>query len=434
MRRLFLRELEQWESTGTREPLMVIGARQVGKTWLLKEFCENTYEDYIYINLEERQDCHSAFDGNLDPDTILRTLEIILGRRIRRDKCVIFFDEIQTCERAITSLKYFCEAKENYRILCAGSLLGVKLQRFENSFPVGKVKICKMYPFDFEEFLLACGEELLRDSILEAAENYTPLPEGIHQRALSLYHDYLFTGGMPRIIRDYLEHDKNCLEIDQDLYQGLRFAYLADMNKYVISPAESVKIAAVYQSVPRQLAKDNPKFMYKEVKTGANKRDYRGPVDWLTASGLVYAIHKLESPQAPIKGYEDDSSYKLYLSDVGLLTNLCGLHYRDMLSETHNLYKGSVVENYVIQQLVSQGKELYYFKPSESMEIDLLWDDGSRIVPAEIKSGRHKRSTSLKNYQKKYEPAFALRFSELNFGQNDRLRSLPLYAAFCLRY
>ena len=431
MYRKFTKTLQEWEERRDPKPIMVTGARQVGKTWLLQEFCQQRYSDYVYINLEERKDCLSAFEGNLDPNTILRTLEQLLGRRIE-PTTALFLDEIQQSEKAITSLKYFCEAKEDYRVLCAGSLLGVKLKRFEGSFPVGKVKICAMHPMDFEEFLTAIGEEYLRDGIKDACLHRKPLPEGVHEKALRLYRDYLFVGGMPEMVKSYLENEKNAMRVEASLYQNLRFAYLADMSKHVTSPAESVKISEVYASIPSQLSRDNPKFKYKDVRPQANKRDFMAPLDWLSASGMVYRISKVSLPEAPLGGYEETDHFKLYLSDTGILAHMCGLRYKDLLPDVHNIYKGGVVENYVIQQLKTAGKELYYYKPSDSMEIDLLWDNGESIVPAEIKSGRHKRSTSLRNFRDRFHPSTSIRFSELNFGQMEDLLSIPLYAVFCI--
>lgn len=431
MFRKFYKTLSEWESAPFHKPIMVTGARQVGKTWLIRHFCENTYKNYIYINLEERPDIASIFDGRLDPNAILTQLSQMLGRVISSDT-PIFIDEIQRNERAITALKYFCEAPEDYRILCAGSLLGVKLERFETSFPVGKVCIHQMYPMDFEEFMIACDETLLRDGIRNAFLNRTHLAEGIHEKVLHLYHDYLFTGGMPECILDYLHKDKKVLNLDSLIHKNLQLAYLADMTKYVTSAAESVKITEVYNTVPRQLANENPKFKYSTVRSGGNKRDFSGPLDWLVSSGMVYRVNALERPEAPLKGYEKPTSFKIYMSDVGILTAMCGFHYRDLLSSQHNIYKGGITENYVIQQFASSGHELYYYKPSESMEIDLIYDDGYQIVPIEIKSGRHKRSTSLKNYMEKFHPAYGIRFSELNFGWSDHLYSIPLYAAFCV--
>ena len=431
MYRKFYEELKKWEEDKVQEPLLVIGARQVGKTWLIKQFCEDTYQDYIYINLEERKDISSIFDGNLTPEDILKNISILLGRSINSDTAIVI-DEIQQSERAITSLKYFCEAKDNYRIICAGSLLGIKVKRFESSFPVGTVFIKNMYPMDFEEFLLAAGENLLRDEIRVAYAKMLQLPDAIHNKALALYHDYLITGGMPQVVMSYLENEKSVLSLNRELLDYLRLAYLADMSKYVTNVTETAKIAAVYESVPRQLAKENPKFKYNEIKGTAIKRDYYGPIDWLVASQMIYKINKLDSPESPIKAYENADSFKIYLSDVGLLSRVCGINLQDLLPDNHNIYKGAVIENYVVEQLIATGKCLYYFKPAVNMEIDIITSIDDNVVPIEIKSGRHKKSTSLNNYMERYKPKYVIRISENNFGMMNNIKSIPLYATFCI--
>jgi len=431
MYRKFIETLVQWEKQKTKEPLMVVGARQVGKTWLLKKFCSETYPNYIYINFEENPACTSAFDGSLSPEEILKNLGILLGKKILPETA-IFFDEIQICENAITALKYFCEANTNYRVLCAGSLLGVKLNRFEKSFPVGKVAIRTLYPMDFEEFLLACGEDDLHDMIHEYYSKMIAMPEAVHQKALRLYHEYLFVGGMPRIVKEYIDKGKNILSIDFELFNSLQNSYLADMSRYVQSPSESLKIIEVYNSIPRQLAKENPKFMYKEVRQTANKRDFQTSIDWLVASGLAYKVCDAVTIANPLKGYEDENKFKLYLSDTGLLSNMCHLKFSDILATENNIYKGIVIENYVISQLWATGKFFCYYKPSDSIEIDVVLETSMGIVPCEIKAGRHTRSKSLLNYCEKFSPQKAIRFSELNFGQNGVLYSIPLYAVCCL--
>ena len=431
MYRSFYNELESWESKNIKEPLMIIGARQVGKTWLIKNFCEERYQDYIYINLEEQRSLSSIFEGDLTPERILKNLGMLLGRNID-SKTTIVIDEIQQSERAITALKYFCEAKENYRVICAGSLLGVKVKRFESSFPVGKVYIKKMGPMDFEEFLLACGESALAEGIRSSFESNAGLPEAIHEKALSLYHDYLIVGGMPQVVEAYIESGKNVQNFNRELLSFLRLAYLADMSKYVTNHTETAKITAVYESIPRQLSRDNPKFKYKEVRGTAIKRDYYGPIDWLNASGMVYKINRLDAPESPLKAYENTDNFKLYLSDVGMLCEMCGVMPQDLLPETHNIYKGAVTENYVYEQLIRRHEGLYYFKPTENMEIDMILNIGNDIVPVEIKSGRHKKSTSLKKYMERYKPAYAIRISENNFGMVNDVKSVPLYAAFCI--
>ena len=300
MYRKMIRMLTDWEDRSVQEPFVLIGVRQVGKTWIIRKFCEERYQDVFYANLEENPSFQSAFEGDLSPRTILRNLSVLAERKLTEHTTLVL-DEIQVCERAITALKYFCEAEENYRVIAAGSLLGVKMNRFSSSFPVGKVHMVRMFPLDFEEFLLACGEELLLDSIREAFHTSLSLPSAIHEKALRLCFDYMLIGGMPRAVKEYVEGGKDIAAFRWEIHRDLRLAYLADMTKYVSSPYESQKIVEVFESVPRQLAKENPKFKYSMVRPKANKRDFYAPVDWLKAAGLVYQVTALEIPLSPLK-------------------------------------------------------------------------------------------------------------------------------------
>ncbi|MBR2555511.1 MAG: ATP-binding protein [Aeriscardovia sp.] len=429
--RKFMAELQSWERQGTKEPLLITGARQVGKTWLIDHFCRENYQDYVYLNFEQEPLLASVFDGTMNPEEILKRISILKNKKMTPETA-IFMDEIQKSEQAITSLKYFCEAEENYRVIAAGSLLGVKLNRFESSFPVGKVQIQRMYPMDFEEFLIAAGEDALAEVIRDAFLKVKPLPEVIHQKAIQLYHDYLFVGGMPQCVADYIANNCDVTRFNRQLQNYILLAYGADMTKYTISVAEGAKIAAIYDSVPRQLAKENPKFKYKDIRANANKRDFYLPLDWLVSSGMVYKVTKAEVPKTPLKVYAEEGFFKLYLSDVGLLMYASGMSYNDLLNTSDNTFKGAVAENYVVQMAAAGEKGLFYYKPDDSMEIDLLLEYDGEIVPMEIKAGRHKRSTSLKNYRTKFSPVKMIRISENNFGQADELISVPLYAAFCL--
>lgn len=431
MYRKLTRKLNEWSEEKKPKPLLITGARQVGKTYIIEEFCKNHFEDFFSINLERQEGYSSVFDDSLEPSDILRKLSMLSGRSISPDT-VIFIDEIQQSERAVTALKYFYEDDSCYHVIGAGSLLGVKLNRFNSSFPVGKVDIINMFPMDFEEFLIACGEETMKDGIMEAYTAKKSLPLGIHDKAVSLYTDYLFTGGMPESVADYISKNKNISSLDSRILDNLKTAYLADMTKYTYSAAEAVKITEIYNSIPRQLARENPKFKYSDIRQYANKRDFMTALDWLVSSGMVYKVRNLEAPLCPLGAYEAETGEKIYLSDVGLLMHISGMNYKDMLVSAHNIYKGAVTENYVVEQLSAKGLHLYYYKPSESMEIDLVLEINDEIIPVEIKSGRHKRSTSLKNYINKYAPQYAVRISELNFGFSDGIFSVPLYAVWCI--
>ena len=431
MYRKFINELQSWEKQGIKEPLLITGARQVGKTWLIDHFCREVYQDYVYLNFEQEPLLASVFEGTMNPEEIIKRIGI-LKNKMMTPKTALFMDEIQKSEQAITSLKYFCEAEENYRVIAAGSLLGVKLNRFESSFPVGKVQIRRMYPMDFEEFLIAAGSSDLAEEIRNAFLKVNPLPEAIHQKALQLYHDYLFVGGMPQCVADYIASNRDVTRFNRQLQNYILLAYGADMTKYTVSVAEGAKIAAIYDSVPRQLAKENPKFKYKEIRPNANKRDFYLPLDWLVSSGMVYKVTKASVPKTPLKVYAEEGFFKLYLSDVGLLMCASGMSYNDLLNTSDNTFKGAVAENYVVQMVAAGEKGLFYYKPDDSMEIDLLLEYDGDVVPLEIKAGRHKRSTSLKNFQNKFGAAKTIRISENNFGQTDELISIPLYAVFCL--
>lgn len=432
MKRLFYDRLLKWENDRTKEPMLVVGARQVGKTWLIRHFCEENYEHYLYLNFESNPSLNSVFEGSLEPEDIIENLEILTGEEIG-ENTALFLDEIQKCERAVTSLKYFCESEKNYRIIGAGSLLGVKLNRFESSFPVGKVIIEKMYPMSFEEFLTALGEEKLKKKITESCVLGEALPEALHEKALLFYQNYLFVGGMPRCVADFINKGKRIPDFDRNIQDNILLAYAADMNKYTISAAEGVKIGEVYHSIPIQLAKENPKFKYKEVRPHANKRDFYQPLDWLKTALLIHKVNRVELPQSPLKVYGDEGIFKIYMSDVGLLCCLAGIPYKDIRMEADNIYKGMLTENYCIQEMASKGIRAYYYKPDASMEIDVLLDREGEIIPMEIKSGRHVRSTCLKNYCEKFHPAEKIRLSCRNFSEsNDGVRCVPLYALFAL--
>lgn len=432
MERKFLKELKDWKNRNIKEPLMIVGARQIGKTYIINEFCKKNYEKYLYLNFEDIAKLSSVFENTLEPKEIIHQIEILIGEKIDIEKTVIFFDEIQICERAITSLKYFCEAKENYRIITAGSLLGVKLHRFESSFPVGKVRILNMYPMDFEEFLWAIGEEELSKEIRNCYTNRKPMADILHEKAIRYYQDYLYVGGMPQAVLNYIEHEKNSLLIERVIHNSIITAYIADMRKYTTSGAETIKINEIYDSIPKQLAKENTKFKYNIVKPTANKRDYELPLDWLVASSLIYKANKLERPETPLLIFIDNTNFKIYLNDVGLLSTLANVSYQDLQLNQNSIFKGALTENYVAQELKAKQIDLIYYKPTQTMEIDFIISKESQVIPIEIKAGEHIKSRSMSNYILKYKPPYAIRISARNFGFSNNIYSIPLYAVFCI--
>ena len=383
----------------------------------------------VYINLETNLTIASYFNDNIAPERLLRYLEASTGERIIPGETLIIFDEIQSCERALTALKYFCEETPEFHIAAAGSLLGVAINRQHYSFPVGKVETITLYPLDFEEYLWARGKELLCGEIRTAYETMEPLPDALHQEAIELYREYLIIGGMPACINAFL---KSGSFLDVPLVQNeILDNYIADMAKYA-SNTDSVKIRACYNSIPAQLAKDNKKFQYKVVQKGGSATLFGASIEWLNLAGVVLKCQRINQAFEPIAVYADLSAFKLYMGDVGLLTMKSGLSQQTVLSGEGNTFMGAVTENYVAQQLAAKGYDLYYWESSSTAELDFVLQKGNQIIGIEVKKGEHVRSRSLSVFVDSYKPAYSIRLSLKNFGEKDGLKSVPLYAAFCI--
>lgn len=430
MKRKIEEQLRAWKNkTADRLPLIVNGARQVGKTYILRKFGEEQFKNVVYINLETNLTIASYFNDNIAPERLLRYLEASTGERIIPEETLIIFDEIQSCERALTALKYFCEETPEYHIAAAGSLLGVAINRQHYSFPVGKVETLTLYPLDFEEYLWARDQELLSEEICRAYEKMEPLPDALHQKAIELYREYLLIGGMPACINAFL---KSGSFLDVPLVQSeILDNYIADMAKYA-SNTDSVKIRACYNSIPAQLAKDNKKFQYKVVQKGGSATLFGASIEWLNLAGVVLKCQRINQAFEPIAVYADLSAFKLYMGDVGLLTMKSGLSQQTVLSGEGNTFMGAVTENYVAQQLAAKGYDLYYWESSNTAELDFVLQKGNQIIGIEVKKGEHVRSRSLSVFVDSYKPAYSIRLSLKNFGEKDGLKSVPLYAAFCV--
>ncbi len=412
-------------------PLMLVGARQTGKTYILNKFCQNNFANYIYINLDKEENIQKVFEETIDPDVIIEKIEIIKNVNINIDNTIIFLDEIQVSERAITSLKYFCESPKNYHIVCAGSLLGVKINRFKSSFPVGKVLIKYLYPMDFQEYLLALGEDKLIQEIKNHYETNEPLMKPIHELALDLYKKYLVLGGMPTLVNNFIASDLNIAHVNFELQEQIITAYLADMNKYTEN-TEGVKNNQIYNSIPKELTRENNTFKYSIVAKDARKIRYESSLDWLLASNMLLKCDLVKRNESPLKAFVDTDKFKLYLSDVGLLRALSNLDYREIILDQNELYKGVLTENYIACELYPRTKELYYYN-FDRYEIDFLIKIDGDIIPIEVKSGRRTNSKSLNEYIKKYQPKYSIRLSMKNFGLENNIKSVPLYAVFCLK-
>ena len=422
-------DLLEWKKD-FKMPLMLIGARQTGKTYILEEFCKTNFENYIYINLEKEEDIREIFDATLDPEKIIEKIQILRKVNFNPDSTIIFLDEIQTSERAITSLKYFCESDKPYKIVTAGSLLGVKINRFKSSFPVGKVVIKYLFPMDFEEYLMALGEDKLIEEIRKHYNSNEKVLDSIHEKALDLYKKYLILGGMPKVIENFIENDLNISNVDFELQDYIITNYLADMNKYTDN-TESIKNSKIYNAIPKELARENNNFKYSIVDKDARKIRYESSLDWLLASNMILKCDLTEKNESPLKAFVNNDKFKIYLSDTGLLRSLSNIDYTEILLDKNEMYKGVLTENYVACELYTKFRELYYYTFSK-YEIDFLIKIDGDIIPIEVKSGRRTNSKSLNEYIKKYNPKYSIRISTKNFGFENNIKSIPLYAVFCI--
>lgn len=432
MKRKIYDELLKWKNEDIKIPLMILGARQIGKTYIVKEFCEKEFKQYEYINLLENKEVISIFKENINIIDKIKKMEIALGHTIDFENTIIFFDEVQESEEIISSIKYFCESPVSYKIICAGSLLGVKINRFHSSFPVGKVKMITMYPMNFEEFLWALDYEIIIPEIKSCYQNNKKMNDVMHEKLLNYYRMFLCTGGMPQIVMN-LKKEKNVLNIDKDIIKNIISGYLSDMNKYILNATEGIKNEAIYNSIPTQLANPSNKFQYSKINNNARKRDYEISIDWLLSSKMILKSNAINKVEIPLKAFINEDNFKLYLSDVGLLTTLLEIKYEDIMLNKDFMYKGIIAENYVATELI-RNNTLYYWQSENKAEIDFLIYNKNGIIPIEVKANINNNSKSLNYYMDKYKPLYAIRVSSRNFGYENNIKSIPLYATFCINY
>lgn len=431
MKRIIEKKFLDWKNDLNKKPLLVYGARQVGKTYSIVEFGKQYYDNIVYLNFEGNASLKQVFDRDLNPKRILTELEAISGQRIIPEKTLIIFDEIQECERALTSLKYFCEECPEYHMVAAGSLLGLALNRGQFSFPVGKVNILTMYPLNFEEFLMALNRNDLIELIQTAYQANAPILPQIHELLLDYYHKYLAVGGMPAVVQAFLNQDDfDYVRIAQNEIQS---SYYGDMTKYT-NIKESNKIIATYRSIPSQLAKENKKFQYKLIGSGARATTYESSIEWLQTAGIIHKCNKVREGYLPLKIYEDLLSYKIYMSDVGLLASSLNLTIQNILTDKISSdAKGAIAENYVMQQLVSLDLQPYYWESNGKAELDFVIQTEEEVTPIECKYADNVQAKSLKVFMQKYHSNYAIRISSKNFGFENNIKSVPLYALFCLK-
>lgn len=431
MKRKVFDQFDYWKTHHHSKPLMVLGARQVGKTYALNQFCKKNYQHYVYINLESDEPIYRLFDQTINPVELIESISIIKNVDIPVQDSVIFIDEIQSSERAIQSLKYFAETTGICDIVCAGSVLGVAINRMRTSFPVGKVYRRSMYSMDFEEFLWAIGEDRLVEKIASCFQTNRTMVDPLHQKALDLYKIYLYIGGMPASIRNYLDMEKQLNKYDETVLDSILEDYIADMNKYTTN-SEFTKISKIYRSLPQQLGRENNKFNYKLVDVSGNKRYFESGLDWLEHSYIAQRCTLTEYPKVPLSAYQKSSQFKIYTHDVGILARLAGFTKTDLYSEEINLYSGMLTENYVANTLKTKGFELYFWKSKNSAELDFVVNIDGHIIPIEVKAAQNTKSKSLSVYIEKYQPKYAIKISSKNFGFVDGIKSVPLYAAFLI--
>lgn len=431
MYRKIMNFLETWRENKHRKPLILQGARQVGKTYSILEFGRKHYDNVAYFNFETNPRLNQTFEENISPDYLIPILSHIAGQTIVREKTLIVFDEVQLCERALTSLKYFCEDAPDYHIIAAGSLLGVAVNRVEFSFPVGKVDMKTMYPMDVEEFMLALGEEMLVAQIRKSFETNMPLASALHDVAMQLYRQYLVVGGMPECVMQFAQtRDYILVRHTQDTILA---SYLNDMSKYN-NLNEIKKTRLAYDNITVQLSKRNTRFQYKLLKKGGRASEFENAIEWLCLSGIVSQVYKVEQIRKPLENYRDIDAFKIYVSDLGLLCAKKDLAANDVLYmvDEINDFKGGMAENYVNVQLSMNGYKTYYWESERGAEIDFVIQRDGQIIPIEVKSADNTKAKSLKVYMEKYKPAYAIKLSSKNFGFEDDKKIVPLYAAFCI--
>ncbi len=423
--------LKNWKDREHRKPLILQGARQVGKTYSVLKFGRTYYENVAYFNFETNTKLNDTFEESISPEYLIPILSHIAGQTIIKEKTLIVFDEVQLCERALTSLKYFLEDAPEYHIIALGSLLGVAVNRSKFSFPVGKVDMKTLYPMDVEEFMLACGEDALVEQIKKCFETDTPMPCALHDAAMQLYRQYLVIGGMPECVMQFVgTKDYILVRHTQDT---ILTSYLNDMSKYN-NLNEIKKTRLAYDNITVQLSKKNTRFQYKLIKKGGRASEFENAIEWLCLSGIVSQVYKVEQIKKPLENYRNIDAFKIYVSDLGLLCAKKDLATNDILYmvDEINDFKGGMAENYVNVQLSINGYRTYYWESERGAEIDFIIQRNGQLIPIEVKSADNTRAKSLNLYMQIHKPAYAIKLSTKNFGFDDGKKTVPLYAAFCI--
>ena len=424
MKRNLMKSLKEWKNSPYRKPLILSGARQVGKTWLMKEFGRTEYTNTVYVNFDQDINAAGLFEGSINPDRIILGLRALSGMEIDPDNTLIIFDEVQEAPRALTSLKYFCEEAPQYSIIAAGSLLGVALHA-GTSFPVGKVDRMHLYPLNFQEFLYAMGEDAAAEILQTKDQRMITV---LREKLSDLLRQYYYVGGMPEAV-NYYKDNKEFAGVRQ-IQKNLLAYYQQDFSKHA-EPRLTERLNLVWSSIPAQLAKENRKFIYGQVRQGARAKDFELAIQWLSDCGLIHVIHRVTKPGYPLKAYEDLNAFKIYLLDVGLLGAMADLSSNTIVegNRIFTEFKGALAEQYVLQELIAEDhlNPMYYSAENSRMEIDFIVQKGDEVIPIEVKAEENLRAKSLRSYCEKYKPKTAVRFSTSDYREQDWMVNVPLY-------
>ena len=434
MYREILEDLKEWKDNPGRKPLLLTGVRQCGKTYIIEEFARENFKSYVRINFEESEKLSSIFDYDFDVRRIVAELEMNCRTKIVPGETCVFFDEIQECPRAITSLKYFCENMRELHLICAGSLLGVAIKKQQLSFPVGKVNRLELHPMDFREFVIAKG----RDDLIRVFENWPAdreIPDLYSVPMKKLLKEFYVVGGMPEAVKTWVETGN--IEDVEEVLSGILKDYADDFSKH--APEEEViKMRWIWDSIPVQLARENRKFMFSHVREGKRAAYLEDALQWLVDAGLIVKLHLVENPELPLSGFANKSYFKVYLCDVGLLRVKSKVDAGTVFDETPSYirFKGAFTENYVLNELVSYGKEPYFWHSGNTAEVDFIYENKGEIVPVEVKSAENTQAKSYKLFCQKYRPGTGFKLSQKNIAENNldgtKTYSIPLYLCWNL--
>lgn len=423
LKRNAIENLIDWKNSDERKPMVLKGARQVGKTWLMKEFGRNYYNSYVYFNFDEEDELKSIFEINKNPQRIIELLSMIAGKKIIPGETLIIFDEVQECPEALNSLKYFKEKANEYHVIAAGSLLGTLLAK-PKSYPVGMVNLLNIYPLTFDEFLKATDEALY--TYYCSIQKEQQIEEIFHKRLLEACNYYLIIGGMPECVASWVEH-RDPAKISQ-IQRELIEVYENDFSKHN-GKVNSGRILMVFRSIPSQLAKPNEKFMYGAVREGGRARDFEEAIEWLVSAGMLNRVYNVSRMEHPLSAFDKLDNFKLFIFDTGLLKHMAGLDNSAILLKNDYQFKGPLTENYILQQLRGQFEVEPRFYADKNSEIDFIIQYGTEIIPVEVKGGEDKSAPSFKRYITEKQPEHAIRFSKRGYLKNGLLTNIPLYLA-----